>query len=153
MAADVSRHRQSVLRPNIKRACLAAAVLFPMAAYGSFGGTPCRDDFACHFLTWGVLAGVVVVPISGLIFAVLHLGFCHRARSKLSQFFLGGVIGMVAYEISTACGALIGASGKAPPGHETDYLLIGLVSAYVVFAIVSVLYVRSSPRREGGDAD
>ena len=124
-----------------------------MAAYGSFGGTPCRDDFACHFFTWGVLVGVVVVPISGLIFGLLHLGFCHRARSKGRQFVLGGVTGMVAYEISAACGALIGASGRAPPGHQPDYLLIGLVSTYVVFAIVSVLYVRSSPRREGGDAD
>ena len=153
----VSRHRQSVPRSNIKRACLAAAVLFPMAAYGSFGGTPCKDDFACHFVTWGILVGTAGIPISGLIFAVLHLGFCNRARSKLNQFFLGGFIGMVAYEISAVCAALIGASGIAPPGHRPDYLMIGFVSAYVVLAIVSVLYARSSPRhplrREGGDAD
>jgi hypothetical protein len=128
-----------------------------MTAYGSFGGTPCRDDFACHFSTWGVLVGAVGIPISGLIFAVLHLGFCNRARSKLRQFFLGGFIGMVAYEISAACGALIGASGKAVPGQETDYLLIGFVSTYVVLAIASVLYARSSPRHRlrgtDGDAD
>lgn len=143
--------------PNIKRACIAAAVLFPMAAYGSFGGTPCRDDFACHFSTWGVLVAAVGIPISGLIFAVLHLGFCNRARSKLRQFVLGGFIGMVAYEISAACGALIGTSEKAVPGQETDYLLIGFVATYVVLAIASVLYARSSPRHRlrgtGGDAD
>lgn len=155
--SDVSRHRQSVPRPNIKRACITAAVLFPMAAYGSFGGAPCRDDFACHFFTWGVLVGVVGIPISGLIFAVLHLVLCNRARSKPRQFFLGGFIGMVAYEISAACRALIGASGKAAPGQQTDYLLIGFALAYVVLAIASVLYARSSPRHrirgEGGDAD
>jgi uncharacterized membrane protein YuzA (DUF378 family) len=128
-----------------------------MAAHGSFGGAPCRDDFACHFFTWGVLVGVVGIPISGLIFAVLHLVLCNRARSKPRQFFLGGFIGMVAYEISAACGALIGASGKAAPGQQTDYLLIGFASVYVVLAIASVLYARSSPRHrlrgEGVDAD
>lgn len=135
-----------MLGPNIKRACIAAAALFPLAAYGSFGGTPCRDDFACHFFTWGVLVGAVGIPISGLIFAVLHLGYCNHARSKLRQFVLGGFIGMVAYEISAACGALIGASGKVTPGQETDYLLIGFVATYVVLAIASVLYARSGPR-------
>ena len=139
------------------RACLAAGVLLPTAAHGSFGGTPCRDDFGCHFATWGVLVGVVGVPISALIFAVLHAVFCHRTRSKVNQFFLGGFIGVVAYEISAACGALIGVSGKAAPGQETDHLLIGFISTYVVLAIASVLYARSSPdhrlRRQGGDAD
>jgi len=146
-----------VPRPNIKRAGLAAAVLFPMAADGSFGGAPCGDDFACHFFTWGVLVGTVGIPISGLIFAVLHLFFCNRARSRLRQLFLGGFIGMVAYEISAACAALIGARGKVAPGQHPDYLMIGFVSAYVVLAIVSVLYARSSPRhhfrKEGRDAD
>ena len=144
-------------KPNIKRAFIAAAVLFPMAAYGSFGGAPCRDDFACHFFTWGVLVGAVGIPISGLIFAVLHLVLCNRARSKPWQFFLGGFIGMVAYEISAACGALIGASGRAAPGQQTDYLLIGFASVYVALAFASVLYARSSPRHrprgEGVDAD
>jgi len=146
-----------MLRSNVKRACIAAAVLFPMAAHGSFGGAPCRDDFACHFFTWGVLVGAVGIPISGLIFAVLHLILCNRARSKLRQFFLGGFIGMVAYEISAACGALFGTSGKAAPGQQTDYLLMGFASVYVVLAIASVLYARSSPRHrlrgEGVDAD
>lgn len=142
---------------NIKRACLAAALMLPMAAYGSFGGTPCGDDFGCHFVTWGVLVGVVGVPISVLIFAVLHAVLCHRARSKVNQLFLGGFIGVVAYEISAACGALMGSWGKSTGGHHENYPVIGIVSAYVVLAIVSALYARSSPRhhfrREGDDAD
>ena len=141
-----------MLTPNIKRACLAAVVLFPVTAYGSLGGAPCRADFACHFVTWGIFAGVVVAPVSGLIFALLHWGFCHHARSRLTQFFLGGFIGMLAYEISTACGALLAASGKAPPGRETDYLLIGLAPVYLGLALASVLHVRSRPRGGGGDA-
>jgi hypothetical protein len=152
----VSRHRHSMPRSPIKLACLAAAVLLPTAAYGSFGGSGC-SDFGCHFVTWGVLLGLVGVPISALIFAVLRAGFCHPARSKLKEFFLGGIVGAVAYEISMACGALVGASGKAPPGRDTDYLLIGFVVAYAMLAIVSVLHARSSPRHqlggEGGDAD
>ena len=63
---------------------------------------------------------------------------------------------MVAYEISAACAALVGASGKAVPGQRPDYLMIGLVSTYLVLAIASVLYARSSPGRrlrgEGADA-
>ena len=151
----VSRHRQSVPMLNIKRACLAAAVLFPMAAYGSFGGAPCRGDFACHFVTWGILVGAAAgIPISILIFAVLHLCFCNRARSKVAQLFLGGFIGIIAYEISAVCAALMGAWGESAAGHHGDYPVIGFVSGYVVLAIVSVLYARSSPRHrlrgEGG---
>src|SRR5262245_14008622 len=89
------------------RACLAAAVLSPMAAHSSFNGTPCGADFGCHFLTWGGLVGVVAVPISASIFAVLHLLLCNPARSKLKQFFLGGFIGIVAYEVSAMCAALV----------------------------------------------
>jgi len=151
-----SWHRKSVPMSPIKRACFSVAVLFPMAAYGSFGGAPCRDDFACHFFTWGVLVGAVGIPISALIFAVLHLGVCNPARSKLRQFFLGGFIGMVAYELSAAFGALIGSRATVAPGKHTEYLLIGFFSAYVVLAIVSALYARSSPRqylrRDGGNA-
>lgn len=143
--------------PKIKRACIAAAVLFSVAVYGSFGAAPCRDAFACHFFRWGVLVGLAGIPISGLIFPVLHLGFCSRARSKLRQSFLGGFIGMVVYAISAACGALIGASRKAAPGQQTDYPLIGFVSTYLVLAIASVLDTRSNPRHrllgKGGDAD
>jgi hypothetical protein len=121
-----------------------------MAAYGSFGGAPCRDDFACHFFTWGVLVGTVGIPISGLIFAVLHLGFCNHARSRLNQFFLGGFIGMLAYEVSAFCAALMGAWGKASIGYHENYPLMGFAPAYVVLAIVSVLYARSSPRHRHG---
>lgn len=141
----------------MKRACLAAVVLFPMAAYGSFGGAPCRDDFACHFFTWGILLGTVGIPVSGSIFAVLHLVFCNPARSASGQLFLGGFIGIAAYEISAAFAALIGASGMAAPGQHPDYLVIGSISASLMLAAASVLYVRSSPRRnlrrEGADAD
>jgi uncharacterized BrkB/YihY/UPF0761 family membrane protein len=101
-----------------------------MAAYGSFGGAPCRDDFACHFVTWGILVGVAGIPISGLIFAVLHLGFCNRARPKLRQFFLGGFIGMVASEISAACAALMGAWGEATIGYHENYPLMGFVPTW-----------------------
>lgn len=133
-------------RSNLKRACLAAAALLPMAAYGSFGGTPCRDDFGCHFVTWGVLVGVVGVPISALIFAVLNACLCHRARSKINHLILGGFFGVVAYEISAACGAFMGAWGQSSIGHNENYPVIGFASAYVVLATISVVYARSSPR-------
>jgi uncharacterized BrkB/YihY/UPF0761 family membrane protein len=140
----------SVPRSRIKLVCLLAAVLLPVAADGSFGGTPCRADFGCHFIFWGILLAFTWgIPISVLTFALLHLGFRHPARSKGKQAILGGVIGIVAFEISAACAALMASWGKNP--------WIGLVSAYAVLAIFSVVYARSSPRhhlrREGGDAD
>jgi hypothetical protein len=139
-------------RLNIKRACLAAAVLFPMATYGSFGGGGCRD-FGCQFAAWGFLLGTVGVPISGLIFAALHLGFGNSARPKLRQFIQGGIIGMVAYEISAACAALMSAWGQSSIGYHENYPLIGFGAAYVVLAIGSVLYARSYPGGEDGDTD
>ena len=125
-----------------------------MAAYGHSVGRR-ADDFARHFFTWGVLVGVVGIPIWFDIRCATS-GPCNRAGQSPCNFS-GGFIGMVAYEISAACRALIGASGKAAPGQQTDYLLIGFALAYVVLAIASVLYARSSPRHrirgEGGDAD
>ena len=124
-----------------------------MAAYGSFGGTPCRDDFACHFEVWGILLGVVGgMQISGLIFVLLHVGFRHRARSKVGHWLLSAFFGVVAFEISAACAALMGAWGKTTGGYHDTYPPIGLVSSYVVLAILYVLYARSSPRHLGTDA-
>ena len=116
-----------------------------MAAHGSFGGSSCRGDFVCHFLTWAIL-GTVGVPISVLIFAALHLAFCNSARSKLRQLALGGFMGIVAYEISAACAALMSAWDEAAAGYHPNYPLIGFGLAYVVLAIVSVLYARSDPQ-------
>lgn len=135
-------------KPDIKRACLTAAVLFPVAAYGSFGGTPCRGDFVCHFLGWGVLVATVGIPISSLVFAVLHLVSCNSARPKVRQFLLGGLVGIGAYEISAACAALMGAWGQSTIGHHENYPVIGFASAYLALATISVLYARSSPRHQ-----
>ena len=126
--------------PGIKHVCLSAAVLFPMAAYGSFGGTPCKD-FACFFLIWGGLLGVAGgIPVSALIFIVLHFRFCNPARSRVNQLILGGFLGVVAFEISAACASLMSVWGKNP--------WIGLVSAFVVLAIASARYAGSSPSSE-----
>ena len=132
--------------PSVKRACLAAAILFPMAARGSFGGGSCTADFACHFLTWGLLVGTVALPISGVIFAVLHLAFGDGARSKAWRIVVGGVIGIFAYEAATFFGALIASLGRVPDGKNGDYMVMASASAYVVLAIVSVLHARSNPR-------
>lgn len=134
-APDNAPHRTNLAL----RVCLAAAVLFPIAAQGSFGGTPCGDDFACHFQVWGLLLGAVGgVPISIFIFMCLHVGFCNPKRSKDRQFWLGGFIGILAYELSAACAALMGTWGKDP--------VLGLASAYVLLAIASARYARSSPK-------
>jgi hypothetical protein len=134
-------------QPGLRIAAFGAKVLFPMAAYASFGGAPCKSDFACHFFGWGIVFGVAGgIPISGLIFALLHLGFRNPSRSKVGQVLLGGLLGMVAYEIAAACAALVGAWWQTSVGHHATYPLIGFGLAYVVLAIVSVLYARSDPR-------
>ena len=130
---DAARRLSSML------AFLAAAVLFPVAAYGSFGGTPCRDDFGCHFLFWGVILGAVGgVPVSVVAFILLHLFFCHPARPKGRQVLVGGVAGVVAFGIGGVFAALMASWDKNP--------WIGLIASIAVLAIASALYARSSPR-------
>lgn len=129
-------------RDRLALAALSAAVLFPVAATGSFGGKPCGADFACHFEAWGLLLGAVGIPNSGFLFIVLHLWFRHPARSKVRQFFLGGFMGVAAFEVSAVCAALLGARAMNP--------LAGFVPVYVALAIASVLYARSEPRAPGG---
>jgi hypothetical protein len=119
---------------------LSAAILFPLAAYGSFGGGgPCKD-FLCYFLFWGGLLGAAGgIPASALAFVVLHLWFRHRARSKGRQAILGALLGIVAFEISAACASLVSLWGKGVNPW------LGFAAAYVAVAIGSVLYVRSNP--------
>ena len=119
--------------------CIAAALL-PLAAYGSFGGgTPCKD-FACYFLFWGVILGVAGgIPVSCLVFVGLHVFFCHPERSKAKQALLGVFLGIVAFGVAGACAALT--ASLAPATNP----FISLGAALAVLAILSVLYVRSSP--------
>ncbi len=111
--------------------------LLPVTAQASFGAAPCRDDFGCHFVVWGALLGPIGVPAAGIVFALLHLRFCHPARSRPRQVFLGALFGLLAYEIAAAVGSLAGAAG-----HD---VMVGLVPVLLVLAAVSVLYVRSRP--------
>ena len=135
-----------MVKPSIRLACICAAALLPIAAYGSFGGTPCRDDFACHFQVWGLLLGVVGgIPISGVIFVLLHVGFRHRARSKVGHWLLSAFLGFVAFEVAAVCAALMGAWGESSAGYHSAYPVVGLLSSYVVLAILYVLYARSAP--------
>src|SRR5262245_8883953 len=107
------------------------------AAHASFGGAPCRD-FACHFETWALLLGAVGAPNSALLFVVLHLVFRHPARSKLRQFFLGGFIGVVAFELAATAAAQFAAWDLNP--------FLGFVPVYLLLASLSWVYVREPPR-------
>jgi uncharacterized BrkB/YihY/UPF0761 family membrane protein len=133
--------------PSMMLACVCAAVLFPMSAHASFNGGPCRD-FACHFLMMGILVGVIGgIPISVLIFLALHLGLCNRGRSKRNQALLGGLIGIVAFEASALAAALVAAWAKPTVGYHENYALLGFAPVYLLFAGISGLFARSSPRR------
>ena len=132
------------MKPNfLATALLLAGILLPIAAKASFGGgTPCKD-FACQFFIWGLLVGASGgIPTSALMFAVVHLVFCHRARSRVNQFFLGGFAGIMAFGIAAAFAALLGTWNQNP--------WIGLIAALMAFAIASALYARSSPRPASG---
>jgi uncharacterized BrkB/YihY/UPF0761 family membrane protein len=130
--------------------CLLLASLIPTVAHASFGGAPC-GTFGCHFETMGLLLGAIGgLPVSGLIFIGLHMGFAHPERSKYKQMFLGGFVGLVAFEIAAAAGAYH-AVWRLPPGSQGGSPFEGFLVAYALLAILSVLYVRSAPRsaREG----
>jgi hypothetical protein len=138
-------------KPSIERVCIAAAVLFPVAAYASFGGGKPCENFGCNFLFWGVMLGVVGgIPFSALAFLLLHLFTCNPERSKGNQALLGGLIGIVAFEVAAACTSLM-ATMVAPGQHErTPWLIFGAI--YLVAGIGSFLYARSDPPDPGGKA-
>ena len=84
---------------------LLLAVLIPSVAHASFSAAPC-STFACHFQGVGILLGVIGgLEASGVIFVFLHAGLAHPARSKTKQMILGGIVGLVGYEIAAAAGA------------------------------------------------
>ena len=130
--------------------CLLLAILIPTVAHASFSAAPC-STFECHFQVMGILLGVIGgLPASGLIFVGLHVGFAHPERSKIRQMFLGGLVGLVVFEIAAAAGAYH-AVWRHPPGYRGGSPWEAFLVAYTLLAILSVLYVRSAPRsaREG----
>lgn len=130
------------------------ALILPLAfatpsAHASFGGVPCKGDFVCHFVVWGVLVGATAgIPLSSLGFVLLHVAFCNSGRSSFAQAIVGAIMGAMAYEIAAAAGALFGTWGRNP--------MVGLLLVWALLAAGSVLYVRSRPRRrdsgDGSDA-
>ena len=98
----------------------------------------------CHFEMIGILLGFLGgIPISGVIFAVLHMAFSNPVRSRTKQLFLGAFVGMVAFEVAAAGAALMAAIGQTNAGHNQSYPLIGFAVPYLAMAALSVLYVRT----------
>lgn len=123
---------------GIRGGSLALALL-PMTARASFGAAPCGDDFACHFIGWGVLLGTMGVPIACIIFALLHVVSCHPQRSKPRQALAGAIIGLLGYEVSAAAGSLAAAAGHS--------FLAGFVPVICLLAAGSFVFARSAPRK------
>lgn len=128
------------MKRDALRAWALALALLPVTAQASFGAAPCGDDFGCHFVVWGALLGPIGVPATSIIFGLLHLRFCHPARSKLRQVLLGVVLGLFAYEIAAAAGSLAGVAG-----HD---VMLGLAPVLALLAAASVFHVRSEPLRK-----
>lgn len=125
--------------------CLLLAILIPTVAHASFNAAPC-GTFGCHFQMMGILLGVIGgLPASGLIFIGLHMGFAHPERSRIKQMFLGGFVGLVAFEIAAAAGAYH-AVWRLPPGSRGGSPWEAFLVTYALLAALSVLYVRSAPR-------
>jgi uncharacterized BrkB/YihY/UPF0761 family membrane protein len=119
--------------------------LIPSIAQASFNAAPC-GTFDCHFQTIGLLLGEVGgLQISGLIFIGLHWFFAHPGRSRIKQVVLGGVLGLLAFEIAAAAGAFH-AVWRHPPGYRGGSPWEAFAVAYLLLALLSVLYVRSAPR-------
>jgi hypothetical protein len=121
------------------------AILFPMVAHASFNAAPC-GTFDCHFQGVGIFLGLIGgLPVSGVVFLLLHMGLAHPERSRITQMFLGGFAGLVAYEVAAAAGAYY-AVWRHPPGYRQAYPWEAFAAAYVLLVILSVLYTRSAPR-------
>jgi uncharacterized BrkB/YihY/UPF0761 family membrane protein len=124
---------------------LLLTLLIPTVSHASFNAAPC-GTFDCHFQGVGLLLGLIGgLPVSGLIFMLLHLRFAHPERSRIKQVFLGGLVGLVAFEIAAAAGAYY-AVWRHPPGHRGVFPWEAFLIAYALLALLSVLYARSAPR-------
>ncbi len=137
----------------MRRLLLATLLVLvaPAAAHASFNSAPC-SDFQCNFLNVGLLLGVLGgLPLSGVIFIGLHMYFAHPARSKIRQLFLGGFVGLAAFEIAAAAAAGYTAAAH-PPGYRGAVTWPVFFAAYAAMAILSVIYARSAPRT-GRDAE
>jgi hypothetical protein len=133
----------SVLMRLSQGVLLAVASLLPLTAQASFGGTPCRDDFACHFSMWGLIVGVAgAVLVSALVFIALHPGFRRREQSILKPALLSGLFGVLAYELAAAGGAFIAAWGWMKPWDHERLPLMVFVAVYVVLAWLHVHVAR-----------
>ncbi|HEX4871374.1 MAG TPA: hypothetical protein VFV27_03590 [Nevskiaceae bacterium] len=126
-------------------ASVLALLMAPVVVQASFNGTPC-GSFDCHFTTLGILLGLMGgLPVSALIFIALHMGLAHPARSRDRQLYLGGMAGVLAYEIAAAVGAWHAAS-QLEPGQRGGSPFEAFLICYAVLAVLAVLYVRSAPR-------
>lgn len=124
------------------------ALLLPVAAHASFNAAPCTD-IGCHLVMLGMVS-LVGVPVFGTIFAVLHMAFCHPERSQLKQGIVGVVAGVIAFGLCAAAMVLMATWGQTKVGHNQSYPWIGLISMFLVCAVVSALYARSSPHGSHG---
>ena len=96
---------RSVSYPFSRSICLLLLSLLLGLAHASFNAAPCHT-FECHFQTVGIFLGLIGgLPISGVIFIGVHMGFAHPQRSKVRQMFLGGLVGLIAFEIAAVVGA------------------------------------------------
>ena len=129
---------------SMRRIFPYSAALFPVIAHASFNAGRCTD-FTCHFVTLGVV-GIVGIPVFGVIFAVLHMAFSHPERSQLRQGMVGVAAGAIAFVLCAAATASMATLGKTTIGHNQSYPWIGLISMFLVCAVGSALYARSSPK-------
>jgi len=128
----------------MKRTALAA-LLVPLAADASFNAAPCHT-FGCHFEMIGIFLGLLGgVPISGVIFVILHLANCNPERSKTKQLFLGGFLGIVTFELSAAAAAYVATAMQTTIDHNQYYPLAALLAVFILCAYLSVRYARSDP--------
>ena len=122
---------------------LCAVILFPMGAYASFNSGACgKGEFGCHFGLMGILFGVVGgLPISAAIFVIIQLVFRNPERDKVRQIFIGGLLGLAAFEVA----AVVGAAWAAWVQPSRTYPMEVFVVAWALMAIGSALYARSDP--------
>ena len=127
--------------PNLCCACVLG--LLPFAAHGSFNSGLCgKGEFGCHFAFIGLLLGFFGgLPISAAIFVIIHLVFRNPERDKVKQIFLGGLLGLAAFEVA----AIVGAAWAAWVQPSRTYPMEVFVVAWVLMAIGSALYARSDP--------
>jgi len=142
-ASLVVSDRMTLPSPRPKNVRVSAAILSLLsapAALASFGAG--SVGFMDRFFLFGLVFGVVGIPVMAIALAVVNVLARSKHRSRAAAAAQGAVFGCVAWIIASAVTAAGMQMHRFPNGDVP--MLIG-IATLIICAIASAIYVRFAP--------